>query len=111
MNQMGHQALNLIGVDTDKLDDKVRASLIPGYMNMGQSGMSDMGAMGMDVPPNSIPMLGGTGAFGAIDMGGMFTVLKVRPDLKSYDDPGNYEHPAGTVASLASAEDLKRDGI
>jgi hypothetical protein len=111
MNQMGHRALNLIGVDTDKLDDKVRASLIPGYMNMGQTGMSDMADMGMDVPKNSIPMLGGKGAFGTIDMGGMFTVLKVRPDITSYEDPGNYQHPAGTVARVASAEELRRDGI
>jgi len=111
MNQMGHNALNLIGVDTDKLDDKVRASLIPGYMNMGQSGMSDMADMGMDVPKNSIPMLGGKGQFGTIDMGGMFTILKVRADLTSYEDPGWYQHPVGTVASVASAEELKRDGI
>ena len=32
-------------------------------------------------------------------MGGMFTILKMREDLASYDeDPGWYEHPAGTVA-------------
>lgn len=29
----------------------------------------------------------------------MFTVVKVRDDLKSYDeDPGWYRHPEGTVA-------------
>jgi hypothetical protein len=111
MNQMGHNALNLIGVNTDKLDDKVRSTLIPGYMNMGQDGMGDMGAMGMDVPKNSIPMLGGQGQYDPITMGGMFTILKVRPDLASYDDPGWYKHPPGTLASLASADDLKRDGI
>jgi FtsP/CotA-like multicopper oxidase with cupredoxin domain len=111
MNQMGHNALNLIGVDTDKLDDKVRASLIPGYMNMGQTGMADMGAMGMDVPPNSIPMLGGKGQFDTIDMGGMFTVLKVRAGITSYDDPGWYQHPAGTLAGVAAEEELRRDGI
>jgi hypothetical protein len=33
-------------------------------------------------------------------MGGMFTVVKVRPDLKpgDYRDPGWYKHPPGTVA-------------
>jgi manganese oxidase len=32
-------------------------------------------------------------------MGGMFTMLKVRDRLGSYDvDPGWYEHPKGTVA-------------
>jgi FtsP/CotA-like multicopper oxidase with cupredoxin domain len=111
MNQMGHNALNLIGVNTDKLDDKVRAALIPGYMNMGQDGMGSMGDMGMDNPKNSIPMEGGQGQYDPITMGGMFTILKVRPGLTSYDDPGWYQHPAGTLASLASADDLRRDGI
>jgi len=33
-------------------------------------------------------------------MGGMFTVLKVREDIRKgdYADPGWYEHPKGTVA-------------
>jgi hypothetical protein len=31
-------------------------------------------------------------------MGGMFTVLKVRDKLASYDDPGFYRAPAGNVA-------------
>ena len=111
MNQMGHNALNLIGVNTDKIDSKVSSGLIPGFMNMGQDGMGDMGDMMMDVPKNSIPMLGGKGQYGPITMGGMFTILKVRPDLTSYDDPGWYKHPAGTLASLAAEDDLKRDGI
>jgi manganese oxidase len=111
MNQMGHGSLNLIGVDTDKIDDKVRSTLIPGFMNMGQDGTGDMGDMGMDVPKNSIPMLGGKGQYDPITMGGMFTILKVRPSLTTYDDPGWYQHPVGTLASAASADDLKRDGI
>jgi len=28
----------------------------------------------------------------------MFTVLKVRDGIASYDDPGWYQHPEGTVA-------------
>jgi hypothetical protein len=33
-------------------------------------------------------------------MGGMFTIVKIRENLRSYDeDPGWYQHPAGTVAS------------
>jgi hypothetical protein len=33
-------------------------------------------------------------------MGGMFTVVKVRPGLAAtdYSDPGWYKHPEGTVA-------------
>ncbi|HET9227109.1 MAG TPA: copper oxidase, partial [Thermoanaerobaculia bacterium] len=34
-----------------------------------------------------------------IFMGGMFTLLKIREGLRSYDeDPGWYEQPEGTVA-------------
>ena len=109
MNQMGHRAVNLIGVDTTKIDDKIRGALLPGFMQMGSAGFGD--AMQMGAPNNSIPMLGGTGPFGAITMGGMFTILKVRPDLNTYDDPGPYQHPAGTVSTVATADDLRRDGI
>ncbi len=44
-------------------------------------------------------------------MGGMFTILKVRDNLTSYDDPGWYPHPPGTLASAATPADLTRDGI
>jgi hypothetical protein len=111
MNQMGHNVPNTIGVKPGALDRRVRP-LLPGYMTMGQTGMGDMGAMGMAVPKNSIPMTGAQGPFGYITMGGMFTMVKVREELASYDvDPGWYEHPAGTVAGKARPQDLARDGI
>jgi manganese oxidase len=110
MNQMGHGTPNMIGVKTAKLDEKVQ-SLLPEYMTMGNAGMGDMGAMGMPMPKNSIPMMGGAGPFAGIDMGGMFTILKVRKEITSYADPGWYQHPAGTVADVASPHDLQRDGI
>ena len=111
MNQMGHQIPNMIGVKPGGLDQKVR-SLLPDYMTMGPTGMGDMGDMGMPVPPNSIPMVGGQGPFDYITMGGMFTVLKVRDNLKSYDeDPGWYANPQGTLAAIAPADILRRNGI
>ena len=110
MNQMGHRLPNMLGVDPQGLDGRVQ-SLLPDYMSMGTTGMGDMTGMDMPVPRNSIPMLGGKGPFGAIDMGGMFTILKVRDDLTSYADPGWYQHPAGTVAMPATAEELRADGI
>jgi len=83
-------------------------------MTMGQSGM-DMGRMAevMPMPPNSIPMKGAVGPFGDyISMGGMFTIIKVRDRLESYEqDPEWYQHPRGTVARTASAAELARDGI
>jgi hypothetical protein len=80
-------------------------------MTMGNTGMGDMAAMGMAVPKNSIPMAGGKGPFGPIDMGGMFTVFKVRDGITSYDDPGWYDHPHGTVAGPARPEELQADGV
>jgi FtsP/CotA-like multicopper oxidase with cupredoxin domain len=107
MNQMGHHLPNMIGVDPHGLDTRVRG-LLPDYMTMGQSGMSGMAEMGMSVPPNSIPMVGGVGPHDEITMGGMFTILKVRESLASYDeDPGWYDAPTGTLA-LPAADDALR---
>jgi len=108
MNQMGHNAPNLIGVRPGSVDKRA-SKILPGYMTMGESGMADMGEMGMPVPRNSIPMLGAPGKHDYIDMGGMFTILKVRENLTSYDDPGWYENPPGTLASLATKDELQRD--
>jgi FtsP/CotA-like multicopper oxidase with cupredoxin domain len=115
MTQMGDNFPNMIGVQPGKLDEKIRASLLPGYMTMGQDGMAEHGehiqSGHMKVPRNSTPMFGGHGPFDYITMGGLFTVLKVREGITSYEDPGWYQHPPGTVASPASAEELRRDGI
>ena len=80
-------------------------------MTMGETGMGEMGAMGMKVPRNSLPMHGGEGPFGFIAMSGLLTLLKVREGITSYKDPGWYKHPEGTVATLASGDQLSRDGI
>lgn len=110
MNQMGHEFTNTLGMDTKHLDGRLR-KLLPGYMSMGQHGMGEMGEMGMPMPRNSIPMIGAQAQFGYTDMGGMFTILKVREELTNYDeDPGWYEHPNGTVAGPATAEELRMLG-
>ncbi len=110
MNQMGHGVPSMIGVQAGDLTRRI-AALVPGYMSMGEAGMGDMAEMGMPVPPNSIPMVGGRGPFDVITMGGMFSILKVRAGIGSYDDPGWYDHPPGTRAEAATAEALARDGI
>jgi FtsP/CotA-like multicopper oxidase with cupredoxin domain len=106
MNAMGHQLPNMIGVPQRELTAKVR-KLIPEYMSMGSKGMADMGEMEMPLPDNTLPMMSGQGPFGAVEMGGMFTVLKVRDNQKTgdYSDPGWYDHPAGTVAWLYEGEE------
>jgi FtsP/CotA-like multicopper oxidase with cupredoxin domain len=110
MNQMGHDAANLIGADTRGLDDKL-GRIVPGYMTMGQTGMSDMATMQMEQPKNSISMVGGKGPHGTIDMGGMFTMVKIREHLTGDGDPGWYEAPKGSTATEASADELRRDGV
>jgi len=42
-------------------------------------------------------------------MGGMFTILKVRAGITSYDDPGWYQNPPGTVASPIAGPDLPNE--
>ena len=68
-------------------------------MVMGQAGMA-MGEMEMPAPDNTLPMMTGSGQFGPIEMGGMFTVVKIREGLapNDYSDPGPYKFPEGTVA-------------
>jgi manganese oxidase len=89
---------NLIGVSKKDLA-KAIGKLAPDAMVMGQTGMA-MGEMEMPAPDNTLPMMTGTGQFGPIEMGGMFTVMKIREGLgrDDYRDPGPYKHPAGTVA-------------
>ena len=107
MTQMGHGIPNLIGVDQSDFDKAV-LDVLAGGRSTGQGGASEIS---MDMPKNSISMLGGTGPFGYIAMGGMFAVLKVREGITGYDDPGAYVQPPGTAALPASEEELKRDGI
>ncbi len=105
MNAMGHDVPTMIGVDHRGLVKKLQ-KIVPDYMVMGERGMADMGDMQMPLPDNTLPMMGGRGPFGAAEMGGMFTLLKVRRDQKrgDYGDPGWYRHPEGTVAREFTGE-------
>ncbi len=99
MNAMGHDVPTMIGVDHRQVVQQIQ-KLVPDYMVMGERGMADMGEMQMALPENTLPMMTGRGQFGPIEMGGMFSVVKVRDGLarNDYADPGWYQHPPGTVA-------------
>ena len=99
MNAMGHDVPTMIGVDHRSVVKKI-TNLIPDYMVMGERGMADMGEMTMEIPHNTAPMMTGEGPFGGVEMGGMFSVVKVRKEQKpgDYSNPGWYKHPEGTVA-------------
>jgi hypothetical protein len=98
MNAMGHDMRNLIGVSKRDLANAVR-KFAPDAMAMGSTGMA-MGEMEMPAPDNTLPMMTGSAQFGPVEMGGMFTVMKIREGLArdDYTDPGPYKFPAGTVA-------------
>jgi manganese oxidase len=113
MNAMGHGIPNTIGVEQRDLAEQI-STLVPNYMNMGGEGgtMGDA-QMQMPLPPNTLPMMTGTGPHGSIEMGGMFTLVKIRADLarNDYRDPGWYKAPKGSVAYLweGDAPPLSRD--
>jgi FtsP/CotA-like multicopper oxidase with cupredoxin domain len=98
MGPMGHQVPTMIGVEQKDIAKKIN-DLIPDYMTMGENGMEGMSGMHMPLPDNTLPMSDGTGPFGPIGMGGMFTVLKVRDVLarSDYHDPGWYKQPKSSA--------------
>ena len=111
MGPMGHEVANMIGVRQAAATPRI-TKLLPDYMYMpmGEAGMAemqDMAAHGMVPPENTLPMMTGEGPFGPIEMGGMFTVVKVRRGIApdDYADPGWYEHPRGTVARRVGRDD------
>lgn len=108
MNAMGHDIPNPLGVKQQDLAERIR-EVLPGYMAMGEHGMAehqvhtDMGHM--EGPENTMPMMMGEGPFGKLEMGGMFTVVKVRDELpKDGSDPGWYQHPRGTQVRRVSQD-------
>jgi len=109
MNAMGHDIPNNIGVDQSGVQEEIR-DMLPGFMAMGSNGMAEhqehtqMGHM--KGPENTLPMMTGVGPFGNLEMGGMFTVVKVRDNLArgDYRDPGWYKNPPGTVAQRVSSD-------
>lgn len=107
MNAMGHGIPNTLGVDQSNVETQIR-SMLPGYMAMGENGMAihqvHTDAGHMKGPENTLAMMTGQGPFGKLEMGGMFTVVKVRDQVAAdYRDPGWYANPQGTVARRIGA--------
>jgi FtsP/CotA-like multicopper oxidase with cupredoxin domain len=108
MGPMGHSIPNPVGVDQRGVEAEIR-KFLPGYGAMGRHGMSEHGghvAAGLPGPVNTLPMMTGAGPHGPIEMGGMFTVLKVRDEQApdDYRDPGWYRMPPGTMARRLSSD-------
>jgi len=107
MNAMSHTLPNTLGVDQTGLDEEVR-KLLPGFIAMGRYGMAEhqdhVDAGHHTGPENTLSMMTGKGPYGNIEMGGMFTTVKVRDEMAADDftDPGWYDAPAGTIAASIS---------
>ena len=116
MNQMGHPDPPAVGVDAQAINEAIRP-LIPEFTHIGEAGMAGMhhdhdhDHEAMPMPRNAVAMQTTPGPFGPIEMGGMFTIVKVRDQLDDDADPGWYDHPEGTVARPATDQELERDGI
>ncbi|MGE5196011.1 MAG: multicopper oxidase family protein, partial [Anaerolineae bacterium] len=104
MSGMEHSIPNMIGVNQGELSQRIR-KLLPDYMPMGETGMGKMFEMSQTIPkPRNFLPFGSSGPFGIIDMGGMFTLLKVREGLDNYNDPGWYIQPPGTRVEPVSLD-------
>lgn len=109
MNAMGHEIPNTLGVDQSGIEEEIQ-KILPGFIAMGEYGMAehqehvDMGHH--NGPENTLAMMTGKGPYGNIEMGGMFTMVKVRNNLRRGDftDPGWYDAPKGTVAARVSSD-------
>lgn len=98
MNAMGHSVPTTLGVDQADLADRI-AALVPNYMNAG--GAMDEMPMHMPLPENTLPMTAGEGPHGSLQMGGMFTTVKIRANLPhDARDPGWYQAPKDGAAYL-----------
>lgn len=110
MNQMQHNLPNILGLNKKGLEEKIK-KFFPNFTGlMGVNGMGEMFQMfgshdhkSMPTPENIAP-IGSPGPHGVIELNGMFTILKVRENLTSYDDPGWYENPPGTQAEAISMQ-------
>lgn len=107
MNAMGHGIPNTLGVDQTGLDQELR-KIFPNFIAMGQYGMAEhqehVDAGHHKGPENTLAMMTGQGPYGNIEMGGMFTTVKVRDDMapNDFSDPGWYKAPENTVAGRIS---------
>lgn len=119
MNQMQHDLPNLTGINKQGIEERIK-QFFPDFMGLmningmgdmfemyGTNKMMDMGIK-MKYPPNMSP-IGNPGPFGVIEMGGMFTVFKVRNNITSYVDPGWYQHPLGTVAEAVNIDTVPQN--
>ena len=97
------RAYQTIKVDPEKYMQHLRMAY--GLPAIGHNGMYSVELHVLDHIAEetiraSMKMAAAEGA--GLGMGGMFTILKVREGLTSYEDPGWYRYPQGTSATKVS---------
>lgn len=119
MNQMQHDIPNITGIDKKGIEERIK-KFFPNFIGlMNINGMGEMFEMygsarapamlaKREFPANMSP-IGNPGPFGVIELGGMFTVFKVREDITSYADPGWYQQPAGTSVEVVKGYRLPKE--
>ena len=100
----------VVGVDPSDFDGALMDH-VPEFLAAGEMAAQEHTHAQDVMPRNSIAMLGGSGAFGYVTMGGMFSILKVRESRTPGDEAGWYEGPKETQADVATPEQLRADGI
>ncbi len=107
MNAMAHDLPSPVGVDQSAIEKQMQ-KMLPGYQAMGETGMAEHqrhAQMGHHKgPENTLPMMMGKGPHGDLEMGGMFTMVKVRDEIATGDfrDPGWFKNPPNSVARRIS---------
>ena len=99
MNAMGHDVKTYIGRQHEPTAPALK-KIAPATCRWAAGAWARWVRWRCSSPDNTLPMMTGYAQFGPVEMGGMFTVVKVRPGLAAsdYKDPGWYQHPEGTVA-------------
>lgn len=102
MNQMGHDLPNLIGINGQDLEKELNKIFPNSPGLMGINGMGELFEMHHHSKKNkglhNLSPMGSPGPYGTIELGGMFTVFKVREGITNYNDPGWYMQPPGSSA-------------
>ena len=95
MNAMGHNVTNFIGVPERGSASAIAARRARRHGDGNDEAWPIWPRWRCRCRANTLPMMTGTGPFGPIEMGGMFTVVKVREGLA----PGDYQRSGLVQAS------------